>query len=80
MMAYCQLLQKTSSSPCNQITHVIPDSLILNYIYSSSNQVFFKSYVYKRCLEWNKIRVTIRKAQSLKSFSDLYKHDLSSSL
>src|SRR5579872_5227886 len=51
-----------------------------NYIYSSSNQVFLKSYVYKCCLEWNKIPITIRNAQSLKSFSDLYKPDLISSL
>ena len=51
-----------------------------NYIYSSSNQIFFKSYVYKCCLEWNKIPITIRNAQSLKSFSDLYKPDLISSL
>ena len=50
-----------------------------NYIYSSANQVFFRSYVYYSCLEWNQIPITIRNAQSLKSFCNLYKNHLSNS-
>jgi hypothetical protein len=50
-----------------------------NYLYSSANQVFFKSYVYNCCLVWNQIPMSIRSAKSLKLFSDQYKNHLSNS-
>ena len=50
-----------------------------NYLYSSTNPAFFKSYSYSCCLEWNHIPITIRKAQSLKLFSDQYKIHLNNS-
>ena len=43
------------------------------YIFSSSNRVFFKSYVYDLVLIWNQIPVDIRNSQSLNLFSKQYK-------
>ena len=47
-----------------------------NYLYTESNQGFFKSYVFSNILVWNNIPASIRSCNSLHKFSFLYKNFL----